>query len=82
MKLQACIFQRVSTNKKEQSSGKLKYEFTWETGVAVLQSFNDGDVDYIIDEAGKKVPHKDMHNWVLSNKLALSAIDTKYDGQL
>lgn len=82
MKLQACKFQRVSTMAKERKAGKkLKHEFSWETGVAVLQSFNDGEVDYIIDESGKKVPHKEMYCWVLTNKLAMSAIDTKYEGQ-
>jgi len=80
MKFQACIFQRMSTIKKERAEGKkFKHEFSWETGVAIVPNFN-GDVDYILDETGKNVPHKDMHNWVLSNKLAMSAIDTKYEG--
>lgn len=81
MKLQACKFQRVSSIKKARDQGKkLKSEFrdTWETGVAVLKNFNDGSVEYIIDENGKKVSYKQMHDWMLINGLALCAIDTKY----
>ncbi len=82
MKLQACTFIRSSVYDTAQSTGaKLKSDFApfWETGVAVLENFNDGSVSYIIDEAGKKVSYPEMYDWRLSTNLGFSAIDTKFD---
>ncbi len=80
MKLQTCKFQRVKTVEKLRAKGaKLKsdYASAWETGVARLQSFNDGSIEWIMDESGEKVPWEDMYKWDLISNLGYSAIDTK-----
>ncbi len=78
MKLQACRFLRVSiVNKLRKEGARLKSDYPWETGVAVLPHFNGGEVDYIIDETGKKVPYKEINDWSLSTNLGFAAIDTK-----
>lgn len=74
MKFQLCKFLRKKPT-SENGGIILKRDLPWERGLARLRSFNDGDVDFIIDEEGKKVGS--VYNYQLVNELAYSAIDTE-----
>jgi hypothetical protein len=71
-KFQLCEFLRTPPNEI------LKSKVEWERGIACVNEFNDTDVAFIIDEAGKKLGR--IHRYRLINVLAFGAIDTEVPG--
>ena len=44
---------------------RLKRDVKWEYGIGFSKANNPhGDVDYILDSEMKRVPHKQMYEWV------------------
>lgn len=52
-KFQLCEFTR--TKRAGGKNGPLKCDNRWERGIAKVKSFDDSDVEFILDENGNKV---------------------------
>lgn len=68
-KYQACRFLR------KKPTAILKCDVPWELGIARVESFGMSDVDFIIDNQGKKVGK--LWRYELISGLAYCAIDTE-----
>lgn len=79
-KYQACKFIRTRTNNKiRKDMLNHKYHpkgYGWEKGIAQVRSFGDGNVEFIIDDTGRKLPAKEVYDWKIINSVAYVAIDT------
>lgn len=73
-KYQLCEFWR--TGRKSKGNGT-KAENPWERGIAKVKDFCFSDVEFILDEKGKKLSHKEIDNYRLVRSLGFAAIDTE-----
>lgn len=73
-KYQLCSFWRAG---REYKGNGTKAENPWERGIAKVKDFGVGDVEFIIDENGKKLSYKQVTDFRLLTGLGFSAIDTE-----
>lgn len=63
---------------REKPGNIMKCDTPWEPGIAKVQGFGTSDVEFIVDNNGKKL-NKAPFDWRLIQGLAYCAIDTEHE---